>query len=56
VSPGLQTVWDWEGMAKRGTNPVKNVPNPYSTTSVAKGRGKKRKSRKTKRKTMKRRK
>ena len=46
-SPGLKTEWDWEGMAKRGTNPVTNVPNPYSTTAVVKGKGK-RKTRKAK--------
>jgi hypothetical protein len=49
ASQGLATQWDWEGMAKRGTNPVTNVPNPYSTTAVVKGKGKgKRKTRKAK--------
>jgi hypothetical protein len=47
ASQGLATQWDWEGMAKRGTNPVTNVPNPYSTTAVVKGKGK-RKTRKAK--------
>lgn len=57
-SPGLATQWDWEGMAKRGTNPVTNVPNPYSTTAFVKGKGKRKtrkakksKKRKTRRKT-----
>ena len=60
VSKGLDTQWDWEGMSSRGTNPVNNIPNPYSTTSVAKGQGKKkrktRKTKKSKRKTRKHRK
>jgi len=47
ASKGLATQWDWEGMAKRGTNPVTNVPNPYSTTAVVNGKGK-RKTRKAK--------
>ena len=62
VSKGLDTEWDWQGMSTRGTNPVNNIPNPYSTTSVAgKGQGKKkkrntRKTKKSKRKTRKHRK
>lgn len=58
ASPGLKTKWDWEGMADRGTNPVTNVPNPYSTTAFATGNGKRKtrkakksKKRKTRRKT-----
>jgi len=47
-------------MSTRGTNPIRNVPNPYSTTSVPKGQGRKkrktRKSKKSKRKTRKHRK
>jgi len=57
VSKDLETMWNWEDMEKRGTNPVNNIPNPYSTTSVAKGQGKKkrktRKTKKSKRKTRK---
>jgi hypothetical protein len=40
VSKGVETMWDWEGMSRRGTTPVSNIPNPYSTTSVPKGQGK----------------
>ena len=58
VSKDLETMWNWEDMAKSGTNPVTNIKNPYSTTSVAKGQGKKkkrntRKTKKSKRKTRK---
>ena len=60
VSKGLKTVWNLPKTEDRDTNPFKNIPNPYSTTSVAKGQGKKkrktRKTKKTKRKTRKHRK
>lgn len=54
VSPGLDTDWDWEGMSKQGTNPAVNIPNPYSTTAVPTGKGKKK--RKTKKRKTRRRK